>query len=387
MTAVPTARHDQHVRFRMVEPVPEDEARDILGKKLVRGPSRFDQHPLLAARYPVDPQANSQPSPDSEGTSRIPEIPTAGIPDTANTYTPLSTKNRGDSSLNDLHIQKGGRPLADDIANQISRHLHSRFDPRFIEFDIDDEQFIDEAVALVQGGNGRKPLFHKYIKELNSAKTENETTPALTAAFNEIAKVLLRQPHKPEIQAEQSLPFFYTGCDKAPQHNPDLRFLPGHGERQVKQDGNRRFSDWNDVRPDILVWKDPKLGGGIDWGRMASMVEVKKAASCDMRTVSERTVDKSLLQLLKYLVSLIQSGSIWNGSNPRLIMPIAIAGFFGVRESGHGQNLWRFSLWTVHEIRNVGQSVLLHDTLVQHGGSGSCKRYCPHSRIPAGTPE
>ena len=285
----------------MLEAVPEDEARDTLGKSLGQGPKRFEQHPLLAARYPADAQAVSQPSANLAGASNV----SASAPNLADTYTPLNAKTAGDSSLNDLHIQKGCRPLAGDIADQIDRQLGLRFDPRFIEFHIDDEHFIAEAVALVQGGNGRKPLFDKYFKELKSPKSENDTTPALTAAFNEIADVLLRQRAKPYSRAKKQLPFFYTGCQKAPQHNPNLRFLPGHGEDNLKRNGERSFSDWNDVKPDILVWKDPNCGGGVDWGRMASMVQVKKSASSDMRTVSDGTMDKSLLQLLKYLVSLV----------------------------------------------------------------------------------
>lgn len=287
----------------MVDPVPEDEARDTLGKNLGQGPDRLKDYPSLAARYPVNVSAVTQTTNDPAIDSKVPHVSAIGNRKLANTYTPLTAKQAGDSSLSDLHIQKGARPLAPDIANQIVRILHRRFDPRFIEFSIQDEQFISDAIALVRGGDGREPLFQQYTEEIK-CRNENDSTPALTAALNEIGNVLLRQRLKPKSRAKKPLPFFYTGCRKPPQRNPDLRFLPGHGEGQVNKDGKRPISAWNGVEPDILVWKDPNLLGGINWKEIASLFEAKQDASADMRERGERVFHKSFPQILKYLVSL-----------------------------------------------------------------------------------
>jgi hypothetical protein len=300
MTAIPTTRHDRHVRFRMVEPVPGDEARDVLGKKLVRGPSRFKDHPMIATRYRIYPQGTFPASTGAGSNDTLP--PTTGGILTGNRFTPLNVTNPNDSSLNDLHIKTGDRPLNEHIAGQLRLHLGRRFDPRFIELYLDDETFLDGAIRLVQGGDGRDSVFSTYLNELNSTKSENACTPSLVVALNEIARTILEswrvETAKP---TEAYRPFFAVGCDLEVKPNPGFDSVPGHGEEKY-QKNIRSVSQWNNVKPDIIVWKDPAHAIERHWGNLASVCEVKNGSLGDMNT-GEDIKMASLLQLAKYLVS------------------------------------------------------------------------------------
>jgi len=300
MTAISTTRHDQHVRFRMVEPVPGDQARDMLGMKSLRGSPFFKDHPMIATRYRIYPQGRSSASTGSGSGATIP--PATGAILTGNPFTPLNVTNPNDSSFNDLHIKTGDRPLKGHIAGQLRLNLGRRFDPRFIELYLDDETFLDDAIRLVQGGEGRDPVFSTHLGKLNSTTKENACTPSLVVALNEVAKTILESWRvKKAKPAEKYRPFFAVGCDLAVKPNPGFDSVPGHGEEK-HQKSIRSNSDWNNVKPDIIVWKHPAHATERHWGNLASVCEVKTALLGDMNTGEDDQM-ASLLQLAKYLVS------------------------------------------------------------------------------------
>jgi hypothetical protein len=102
---IPTRRHDEEICFRMVDPVPGDEARDSTGKKLVQGVLNAQSHPMIAARYRIYSQGKLPVSADSLFNAAAVAEPPYGGMSFGNRSTPLNASNANDSSLRDLALR------------------------------------------------------------------------------------------------------------------------------------------------------------------------------------------------------------------------------------------------------------------------------------------